>query len=164
MPVFESKDKMIAAIDPGKKAGYALWSVVECYFPNNGYDLDPYPTYLEDETFDVLLVEAQYPNPDASRQSLITLGFNAGYRAGFFMGISGSCESTKVAKPGEWRSAFGRGYRSVSKEQLHARLWRDFPYDLPIWDDVESHDVRDACAMILSYRINPKVWKKVNIV
>jgi hypothetical protein len=134
---------IILAIDPGKRSPGEAWT-------ETGQ-----PIYVTSCPFapDLVLLEEPYPNPDSSRQSLITLGLHAGLHAGRRAEFGADI---LVAKPQEWRAVFGRGYRNKPKDQLHNCLWRDYADRLPV---TSSPDERDAAALLLAYLINPFIFR-----
>lgn len=75
--------------------------------------------------FDLIVVEGQWANPKSSRQSLLTLGFGAGYLSGFAAGAGAL--RTVVVPVYDWKNAIIPGFANAPKEMYTKNLQQMWP-------------------------------------
>lgn len=86
---------------------------------------------------DLIVVEGQWANPEASRQSLLTLGFGAGYLAGF-AALGGL--RTIVVPVYDWKNAIIPGFANARKEMYTKNLQQ-------MWPQVTNEHCLDAVGL-----------------
>lgn len=86
---------------------------------------------------DLIVVEGQYPGPKAGKQSLITLGFGAGFLAGF-AALGGI--PVIVVPVYDWKDALIPGFANAAKAMYTANLAQ-------MWPDVKNTHCLDAVGL-----------------
>lgn len=86
----------------------------------------------------LIVVEGQWANPKASRQSLLTLGFGAGYLAGFAAGAGAL--RTIVVPVYDWKNAIIPGFANAPKQMYTKNLQQ-------MWPQVTNEHCLDAVGL-----------------
>jgi len=89
--------------------------------------------------YDIAIVEGQFANPKSSRQSLITLGFSAGFLLG-----SVRAKEKFVIPVFEWKGAIIPGFANAPKEMYTNNLRQ-------LWPGVDDPHCLDAVAMGMAF-------------
>lgn len=142
---------MIVGIDPGKKSpahvGVPFGAVLGT---PGGWSDRPLSGGVM-----AAIVEGQFANNKASRQSLMTLSFYAGLQAGAYLG---RWIDVYVVQPRDWKTWLQKGGASMPKHVFQNRLYDEIPSD--IW--AQGEDVVDAyCIAIAGGQMLEKGSKKL---
>lgn len=132
----------LLSIDPAGKTNVAGrgYAVIEYWYGTTmSVQITPYlrGTFaggLPDERalqwgpLDLIVVEGQWANPEASRQSLLTLGFGAGLLAGLAAGCLGVKVLPAIVVPVyDWKNAIIPGFANAPKAMYTKNLKQMWP-------------------------------------
>lgn len=137
----------LLAIDPAGKSNPAGrgYAVVESTSPFSSRLLGfsgglPDARALQWGVLDCIVVEGQQARATSSRQSLLTLGFGAGFLAGYACHNYGAAVPVYVVPTFDWKDAIIPGFANAKKEMYTKNLQQKFP-------GIENPNVLDAVAM-----------------